>query len=218
MTVRIWRTIDGVAGGSTGRRGEGAARRRDQEDPQRPDVRRDSSPTTAPNCGAPDPEPGSDGPAPPRDSHIRALAKALDAALDAPDSLDTPKKSPRAPIAQPADAPPTASAEAREVLAEPGENSAAGRPEPPEDLLDDDGADAFDAAELRALSGYAKLAELLKDAHRVLRDMDLDVPDRADFVRRLLVITAAARHDQDDAMRRLELFLQTVDRWRRPSL
>lgn len=85
-------------------------------------------------------------------------------------------------------------------------------------MLDDDGADAFDAAELRALSGYAKLAELLKDAHRGLRDMDLDVPDRADFVRRLLVITAAARHDQGDAMRRLELFLQSVDGRRRPSL
>jgi len=45
----------------------------------------------------------------------------------------------------------------------------------------------------------------------VLRGMDLELPDRADFVRRLLVITAASRHDQDDAMRRLERFLSAVD-------
>ena len=65
-------------------------------------------------------------------------------------------------------------------------------------------AETFDSEELRELSGYARLAELLKEAHGVLRGMDLELPDRADFVRRLLVITAASRHDQDDAMRRLE--------------
>lgn len=69
----------------------------------------------------------------------------------------------------------------------------------------------FDPDELRQLSGYARLAELLKEAHGVLRGMRLEVPDRADFVRRLLVITAASRHDQDDAMRRLERFLRAVD-------
>ena len=69
----------------------------------------------------------------------------------------------------------------------------------------------FDSEELRQLSGYARLAELLKEAHGVLRGMDLELPDRADFVRRLLVITAASRHDQDDAMRRLERFLHAVD-------
>ncbi len=72
-------------------------------------------------------------------------------------------------------------------------------------------ADQFDSEELRQLSGYARLAELLKEAHGVLRGMDLALPDRADFVRRLLVITAASRHDQDDAMRRLERFLRLVD-------
>lgn len=184
--MQNWRTIDGVAGGTTGRRGEGTAR--------------------------------PDGPATPRDSHIRTPGQAPGAAPDEPDSLNTPRKSPRGPLARPAETPPPAAAQAREVLAEPAENPAPSRPGLPENPPGDDGADAFDAAELRALSGYAKLAELLKEAHRVLRDMDLDVPDRADFVRRLLVITAAARHDQDDAMRRLELFLQTVDRWRPPSL
>lgn len=72
-------------------------------------------------------------------------------------------------------------------------------------------AELFDSEELRELSGYARLAELLKEAHGVLRGMDLELPDRADFVRRLLVITAASRHDQDDAMRRLERFLRAVD-------
>lgn len=146
------------------------------------------------------------------------MAEALEAALDTPDSLNTPKKSPHPPLSRPAEALPAGPGGAAEVLSGAGENPAADRPAPPGNLLADDGPDAFDAAELRALSGYAKLAELLKEAHGVLRDMDLAVPDRADFVRRLLVITAAARHDQDDAMRRLELFLRTVDRWRRPSL
>ncbi len=72
-------------------------------------------------------------------------------------------------------------------------------------------SELFDSEELRELSGYARLAELLKEAHGVLRGMDLELPDRADFVRRLLVITAASRHDQDDAMRRLERFLRAVD-------
>lgn len=71
--------------------------------------------------------------------------------------------------------------------------------------------DLFDPEELRELSGYARLAELLKEAHGVLRGMDLELPDRADFVRRLLVITAASRHDRDEAMLRLTRFLQTVD-------
>jgi hypothetical protein len=75
----------------------------------------------------------------------------------------------------------------------------------------DAGADQFDPGELRELSGYARLAQRLKEAHAVLRAMDLDVPERADFVRRLLVITAASRHDQDDAMRRLGRFLQALD-------
>jgi hypothetical protein len=71
--------------------------------------------------------------------------------------------------------------------------------------------DLFDADELRELSGYARLAELLKEAHEVLRGMDLDLPDRADFVRRLLVITASCRHDQQDALGRVERFLALVD-------
>lgn len=77
--------------------------------------------------------------------------------------------------------------------------------------------DLFDPEELRELSGYARLAELLKQAHCALRGMDLDLPERADFVRRLLVITAASRHDQDDAMRRLQRFLRSVQEKRRLS-
>ena len=75
--------------------------------------------------------------------------------------------------------------------------------------------DLFDPEELRELAGYARLAELLKEAHEVLRGMDLDLPDRADFVRKLLVITASSRHDHNDALARVERFLAVVDSKRR---
>jgi len=78
-------------------------------------------------------------------------------------------------------------------------------------VASDPSSELPDSEELRQLSGYARLAELLKEAHGVLRGMELSPPDRADFVRRLLVITAAARHDQNDAMRRLRRFLHAVD-------
>lgn len=71
--------------------------------------------------------------------------------------------------------------------------------------------EVFEPDELRELAGYARLAELLKEAHEVLRGMDLDLPDRADFVRRLLVITASSRHDRNDALGRVERFLALVD-------
>jgi hypothetical protein len=75
-------------------------------------------------------------------------------------------------------------------------------------------SDLFDPDEMRELSGYARLAARLKEAHEVLCGMDLDLPDRADFVRRLLVITAASRHDRKDALERVERFLATVDQKR----
>jgi hypothetical protein len=67
-----------------------------------------------------------------------------------------------------------------------------------------------DAAELRALSGYALLAQRLKEAHDALRDLDLRPAERAELNRRLLVITAASRHDGTDAMRRLDAFLDAL--------
>jgi hypothetical protein len=70
--------------------------------------------------------------------------------------------------------------------------------------------DGFDDAELRELSGYARLAQRLKEAHEALRGMEFEPAERADSVRRLLVITAAARHDPDDAMRRLDRFLDAL--------
>lgn len=82
------------------------------------------------------------------------------------------------------------------------------------DRRDADEPDLFDEDELRELSGYARLAARLKEAHEVLCGMDLDLPDRADFVRRLLVITAACRHDRDDALERVERFLAAVDQKR----
>ena len=68
----------------------------------------------------------------------------------------------------------------------------------------------FDAAELRELSGYARLAQRLKEAHDALRALDLPTDERAELSRRLLVITAASRHDRTDALRRLEAFLDAL--------
>ena len=92
---------------------------------------------------------------------------------------------------------------------------AAGEPEPHGPAhWDAARADLFDPDEMRELSGYARLAQRLKEAHEVLCGMELDLPDRADFVRRLLVITAACRHDRDDALERVERFLAAVDQKR----
>lgn len=74
----------------------------------------------------------------------------------------------------------------------------------------DGGSESLDPAELRALSGYALLAQRLKEAHDALRDLDFPPAERAELNRRLLVITAASRHDQTDAMRRLEAFLDAL--------
>lgn len=71
-------------------------------------------------------------------------------------------------------------------------------------------SEPFDAAEMRELSGYARLAQRLKEAHDALRAMDLPTAERAELNRRLLVITAASRHDRTDAMRRLEAFLDAL--------
>lgn len=74
----------------------------------------------------------------------------------------------------------------------------------------DEDSEPFDDAELAELSGYARLAQRLKEAHETLRAMDMEVPERADFVRRLLVITAASRHDRADALRRLDRFFDAL--------
>jgi hypothetical protein len=71
-------------------------------------------------------------------------------------------------------------------------------------------SEPFDAAELRELSGYARLAQRLKEAHEALRALDLPSTERAELNRRLLVITASARHDRTDALRRLEAFLDAL--------
>lgn len=71
-------------------------------------------------------------------------------------------------------------------------------------------SDSLDEDEMRELSGYARLAQRLKEAHEALRDMDLERADRAALVRRLLVITAASRHDSRDALRRLDRFLDEL--------
>lgn len=58
---------------------------------------------------------------------------------------------------------------------------------------------------------YAVLAARLKQAHARVRS--LDVPDdvRVALVRRLLVVTAAAKHDPADAARRLDRLMKELD-------
>ena len=74
----------------------------------------------------------------------------------------------------------------------------------------DGDAEPFESAQSRELSGYALLARRLKEAHEALRALDFPPAERAELSRRLLVITAASRHDQTDALRRLEAFLDAL--------
>ncbi|MEW1720914.1 hypothetical protein [Streptomyces sp. NPDC093109] len=64
---------------------------------------------------------------------------------------------------------------------------------------------------------YGLVAEQLKEAHATVRA--LQVPDgvRKALSRKLLVITAAAKHDLPDAARRLERLLKDLDEGRFPE-
>ncbi len=55
-------------------------------------------------------------------------------------------------------------------------------------------------------SRYALFAARLKDAHAALRDPRIPAASRADLTRRVLAITAMARHDITAAASRLEAF------------
>lgn len=61
------------------------------------------------------------------------------------------------------------------------------------------------------LALYTLLADRLKHAHARLRT--LDVPEEVSVVltRRLLVITAAAKHDLADALRRLDRLMEDLE-------
>jgi hypothetical protein len=87
----------------------------------------------------------------------------------------------------------------------------------PVDATSDDavGPAAYQSA--GALLPYRRLAVRLKHAHEQLRALRLPEQPRADLVRRLLVITAAARHDPADASERLDRFLVELQRLPAPD-
>ena len=62
---------------------------------------------------------------------------------------------------------------------------------------------------------YDRVAARLKEAHALVRRAQVPEEERVAMTRRLLVVTAAAKHDLADAERRLERFI-TEMRTRRP--
>ncbi|MEU4086054.1 SCO5555 family protein [Streptomyces aureus] len=61
---------------------------------------------------------------------------------------------------------------------------------------------------------YAAVATQLKDAHTRVRALQVPEGVRMALTRKLLVITAAAKHDLADATRRLERFTEDLDEGR----
>jgi hypothetical protein len=64
---------------------------------------------------------------------------------------------------------------------------------------------------------YDLVAARLKDAHRAVRGSQVSDDTRRALTRRLLVITAAAKHDLPGAARRLERLMEDVEAGRPPS-
>ncbi|KOT27567.1 hypothetical protein ADK41_36705 [Streptomyces caelestis] len=64
---------------------------------------------------------------------------------------------------------------------------------------------------------YAALAVQLKEAHTKVRALQVPEGVRVALTRKLLVITAAAKHDLADAARRLERFTEDLDEGRFPE-
>ncbi|MEU7222414.1 SCO5555 family protein [Streptomyces chrestomyceticus] len=63
---------------------------------------------------------------------------------------------------------------------------------------------------------YGVVADRLKDAHTRVRTLQVPEGVRMALTRKLLVITAAAKHDLADAARRLEWFMNDLDEGRFP--
>ena len=59
-------------------------------------------------------------------------------------------------------------------------------------------------------SRYALFAHRLKDAHAALRDPRIPARNRAELTKRVLAITALARHDVTGAAARLEAFFSEL--------
>ena len=64
---------------------------------------------------------------------------------------------------------------------------------------------------------YDRLAARLKDAHTRVRSLQVPQGVRAALTRKLLVITAASKHDLADAERRLDRFMTEIDEGRLPA-
>ncbi|MFD9003192.1 hypothetical protein ACFV0T_19785 [Streptomyces sp. NPDC059582] len=64
---------------------------------------------------------------------------------------------------------------------------------------------------------YAAVANQLKEAHARVRSLQVPEGVRMALTRKLLVITAAAKHDLAAATRRLERFMEDLDEGRFPE-
>ncbi|MCC9709872.1 MULTISPECIES: hypothetical protein [unclassified Streptomyces] len=64
---------------------------------------------------------------------------------------------------------------------------------------------------------YAAVASQLKEAHARVRALQVPEGVRMALTRKLLVITAVAKHDLADAARRLESFTTDLDAGRMPA-
>jgi hypothetical protein len=73
--------------------------------------------------------------------------------------------------------------------------------------MDDDGQ----------LELYTAVATQLKEAHARVRALQVPEGVRMALTRKLLVITAAAKHDLANATRRLERFMKDLDEGRFPE-
>ncbi|MFI6640993.1 hypothetical protein [Streptomyces sp. NPDC050504] len=64
---------------------------------------------------------------------------------------------------------------------------------------------------------YEELADRLKEAHAVVRELQVPEGVRMALSRKLLVVTAAAKHDLSDAARRLNRLMKDLDEGRFPE-
>ncbi|MDQ8701892.1 hypothetical protein RCO28_05205 [Streptomyces sp. LHD-70] len=64
---------------------------------------------------------------------------------------------------------------------------------------------------------YGLVADRLKEAHATVRTLQVPEGVRMALTRKLLVITAAAKHDLTDAARRLDQFMSELDSERFPA-
>ncbi|MFD9487058.1 MULTISPECIES: hypothetical protein [unclassified Streptomyces] len=64
---------------------------------------------------------------------------------------------------------------------------------------------------------YRVVADRLKEAHTVVRELQVPEGVRMALSRKLLVITAAAKHDLADAARRLDRLMKDLDEGRFPE-